>query len=113
MTEEIDPLRNLRRIHEYGPLYAKAKAERLYLEEWRKTKKALLMKKALEAGHTAAAAQEREAYADPEYQTLLVGLRVAAEEEETYRWRLTQATTAIEVWRSKESTNRAIDRSAA
>lgn len=113
MSEEIDPLRNLKRIQQYGPLYAKAKAERMYLEEFRKTKKALLMRQAEQEGQKTAAGQEREAYADAEYQTLLEGLRMAVEEEEMYRWRLTQATTAIEVWRSKESTNRAMDRSAA
>lgn len=113
MNDEIDPLRNLRRIHEYGPAYAKAKAERIYLEEWRKSKKALLMKEAMKAGHATTAAQEREAYAAQEYIDLLDGLKAAVEQEEACRWRLTQATTAIEVWRSKESTNRAMDRSAA
>lgn len=113
MSEEIDPLRNLRRIHEYGPMYAKAKGERIYLEEFRKSKKAMLMRDAELAGHKTAAAQEREAYADAEYQKLLLALQAATEAEETYRWKLTQATTAIEVWRSQEASNRALDRSAA
>ena len=34
-----------------APKYAKAKAERIYLEEFRKTKKALLMKVAMEMGY--------------------------------------------------------------
>ena len=50
-----------------APSFAKAKAQRVYLEEFRKSKKALLMKDALAKGIEAANAQEREAYADPEY----------------------------------------------
>ena len=57
-----------------APKYAKAKSERVYLEEFRKSKKALLMKDALARGIEAANAQEREAYADIEYQELLTGL---------------------------------------
>jgi len=48
-----------------SPEYAKAKSQRVYLEEFRKTKKALLMKEALSSGIEAANAQEREAYAHP------------------------------------------------
>lgn len=113
MTTAISPEVNLTRIYEYGPLYAKAKAERVQIEEFRKSLKAMLMKKAMTAGHATTAAQEREAYADPEYITLLDGLKAAVEQEERYRWGLTLATTAIEVWRSQEASNRAMDRSAA
>ena len=59
-----------------APLFAKAKADRVYLEEFRKSKKALLMKDALKQGIEAANAQEREAYADPEYIELLRGLEI-------------------------------------
>ena len=41
--------------------YSKAKSERLYLEEFRKTKKALLMQEALFKGVEAISAQERDA----------------------------------------------------
>ena len=51
-----------------APAFAKAKSERVFLEEFRKSKKALLMKDALLNGIEAANAQEREAYANPEYQ---------------------------------------------
>ena len=44
-----------------SPDFAKAKAKRIYLEEFRKSKKALLMKDALRNGTEAANAQEREA----------------------------------------------------
>ena len=38
------PYKTVDFILENAPRYAKAKAERIYLEEFRKTKKALLMK---------------------------------------------------------------------
>ena len=70
-------------IRNKAAAYGEAKAQRVYLEEFRKSKKALLMKDALQMGYEAANAQEREAYADPEYHTLLKGLAAAIAQEET------------------------------
>lgn len=83
----------------------------MYLEEFRKSKKALLMKDALKLGVEAANAQEREAYADPAYQQLLKGLALAIEQEETLKWELEAARLDIEIWRTREATNRMQDRS--
>lgn len=110
MTEAINPQLNLRRLYEDAPRYAKAKAERIYIEEFRKSLKAQLMKK---CGEQVISAQEREAYASPEYVQLLEGLRDAVEREETLRWRMVQASAAIEVWRSQEASARNMDRGAA
>lgn len=93
-----------------SPEYAKAKSQRIYLEEFRKTKKALLMKDALERGIEAANAQEREAYAHPEYQELLQGLAAAIEVEEKLKWHLEAARIRCDVWRTEEASNRATDR---
>lgn len=90
--------------------YAKAKSQRVYLEEFRKTKKALLMKDALANGIEAANAQEREAYAHPEYQELLKGLAEAIETEETLKWNLEAARMRCDIWRSQEATNRMTER---
>lgn len=109
-TNDINPQLNLRRMWEYGPLYAQAKAERIMLENFQKTLKAKLMKS---AGDVAIGAQEREAYAHPDYETHLKGLQAAVEREEALRWKLETARTAIEVWRSQEASNRNMDRSAA
>ena len=106
----IDPQRNLRRMHEYGPLYAQAKANRLHIEEYRKSLKAQLMKA---SGESAIAAQERDAYAHPDYIAFLAGYKAAVEEEDTLRWRLLTAQAAIEVYRTLEASNRNMDRSAA
>ena len=110
MTERIDPQKHLRRMWENSPKLAKAKAERVYLEEFRKSKKALLMK---ESEGQSAAIQERNAYSHPEYLALLDGLKTAVEAEELLKWRMVTDQASVETWRSQEASNRAIDRSAA
>lgn len=94
-------------IFMHGKKYAKAKAERIYLEEYRKSLKAILMKRSME---TAVNAQEREAYSDKEYLALLDGLKVAVEHEEEERWGLVAAQARIDVWRTTEANNRNMDR---
>lgn len=100
------PYKAIDYIIQNAPKYAKAKSERLYLEEFRKTKKALLMKDALQMGYESAVAQEREAYAHPEYQELLRGLAVAIEQEESLKWMLTAAQMRSEVWRTESANER-------
>ncbi len=85
--------------------YAKAKAQRVYLEEFRKSKKALLMKEAM-LKFEAVNAQEREAYSHPEYQELLNGLAAAIEVEEELKWKLEAARMRVDCWRTEESTKR-------
>ena len=97
-------------IRDKAPLYGEAKAQRVYLEEFRKSKKAMLMKEALKLKVEAANAQEREAYADPEYVQLIKGMALAIEKEETLKWDLEAARLDIEIWRSREATNRTQDR---
>ena len=96
-------------IRDKAPAYGEAKAHRVYLDEFRKSKKALLMKNALEMGYEAANAQEREAYADPAYLQLLKGLAAAIEKEETLRWEIEAARLDVEIWRTREATNRVQD----
>lgn len=102
----IDIFRALDYLRDSAPAYAKAKADRVYLENFLKSKKALLMRDAEEAGHKSAAAQEREAYAHREYMQLLEGLREAVEAEECFRWRMVAAQARIETWRTLESSRR-------
>lgn len=107
MSEEINVFKVLDFIRDNAPAYAKAKADRVYLEEFRKTKKALLMRVAEAKGINAANAQEREAYAHPEYIQLLEGLRDAVEREEQLRWHFVAAQAKIECWRTVEANKRA------
>ena len=82
-----------------APLYSKAKATRMYLEEFRKSRKAQL---ASQAGTEVLGKQETFAYAHPEYIQILEGIREAVEKEETYRWMMTAAQAKIEVWRTQQ-----------
>ena len=99
-----DPELAIDYIFKQGKVYAEAKANRIYAEEYRKSLKAIIMKRYPKA---AVNAQERDAYSDPEYIALLDGLRAAVEIEEAARWGLVAAHASIEVWRSREATNRA------
>ena len=106
----IDPQAAMETMWKIAPEFAKAKGERVYLEEYRKSKKALLM---AESTAEAANAREQYAYAHPEYIALLGGLREAVEVEEKLRWDLIAAQARIEVWRSQEATSRAQERATA
>lgn len=94
-------------IIENAPKYAQAKAERIYLDEWRKSKKAMLMQ---ESKESSAAAKEMDAYAHQDYLTVLQGIKEAVEVEESLRWKLIAAQARIEVLRSAEASNRHLDR---
>lgn len=89
--------------------FAQAKADRVHLEEFRKTKKALLMG---QSDAKAANAREEYAYAHPEYGQLLDGLKAAIEVEETLKWRLTAAQLRVDIWRTREASNRNQDKAA-
>ena len=109
MSDAIDPQKHLRRMWETAPKLAKAKADRVYMEEFRKTLKAQLMKS---SGESTVNAQEREAYSHADYIKHLEALREAVQAEETLRWRMVADQASVEVWRSQEASNRAIDRAA-
>lgn len=83
--------------------YAQAKANRIYCEEFRKSKKALLM---ASSDEQTAVAREQYAYSHPEYVAILQGLREAVEVEEQLRWQMVAAQARIEVLRSEEATAR-------
>ena len=99
--------RQMIELRKIGPEYAKAYAQKEYLEEFKRSKIAILCKQAEQNGHSSYAAQEREARAHPDYLHLLEGLRDATERAESLRWQLEAAKIATEVWRSVESSRRA------
>jgi len=82
--------------------YAQAKATRVQLEEYRKSKKAILGN--LEEGSLGA--KEMFAYAHPEYIQLLMDIKQAIAEEEELRWKLEAAKLRVEVWKTEEYTKR-------
>lgn len=90
--------------------YAKAKADRVYLEHFRKSKKAMLMAEAQAKDpdqYKSAASQEVYAYRHPEYVELLEGLREATETEEFRRWQLKSREMRFEEYRTEQANQRA------
>ena len=100
----IDPNKAVDYILENGSRFAQAKANRVYLEEFRKSKKALLMNLSTE---TTVNAREQFAYSHPEYVQVLEGIKEAIEVEEKLKWDLVAAQARVEIWRSQEATARA------
>jgi len=84
---------------------AQARADRIYIEEYRKTVKAQIMK---EHGEQSGIAQEREAYADPRYIEHLEAIRDAVFRDEKYRFLREAASAKIEAWRTASSNYRAM-----
>lgn len=97
----------LQELREMSRRYAKDYAQVGYLEEFKKSKLAILMKQAEAKGFTTAAAQEREARANPEYLELLDGLQEVTERAEAARWELRIAEMGAEIWRTKQANLRA------
>lgn len=101
------------RLHEMRSVsdeYAKAYADASYLEEYRKSKKALLMRQAEIDGAKTSAAQETVAYAHPEYIELLKSLKEAIEVREKLRWRFEVARLSVGVWQTAQANQRAEQR---
>lgn len=102
---EIDPQKAVDYLRDNAEKYAEAKASRVYLEEFRKSKKSLLM---LQSDEKTQAGKEAYAYAHDEYIALLDGLKVSIETEETVKWQMIAAQARIEVWRTQQANNRNI-----
>jgi hypothetical protein len=94
-----EPTKAIQYLIDTAPLYAKAKADRMYLEEYRKSIKAQLMSR---AGTEVLGKQETFAYAHEDYIQILEGIKQAVEKEEKYRWLMTAAQARIEVWRTEQ-----------
>jgi hypothetical protein len=92
-------------IRDNASVFANAKADRIGLEEWRKSKKALLMNEC-PAG-TPVNAREQFAYSHPEYIQIIDGLKEAVKVEETIKWQMVAAEMRCEVLRSAEASARA------
>jgi len=103
---EINPQEAISFIYNNAPKYAEAKANRCYLDEFRKSKKAILFQQAPQGS---IAERESFAYAHQEYQDLLKGLQAAVEIEEKLRWQIEAARLKTEIWRTQQANNRAID----
>ena len=108
MTEDLkDPNRAVDYILANAGKFAAAKAQRVYLEEFRKSKKAILMAQSTDK---AAVGREQYAYAHEDYLALLGGLKAAIEVEENIKWHITAAQMRVEIWRTSCANDRNQDR---
>ena len=89
---------------------AKARAERLYMEQWIKTVKATIQS---EQQGLSSAAAETIALASSGYMAALQAYKQAIEADEYLRFAVVAAEAKIEAWRSQESTRRAEGRATA
>ena len=109
MTEQdISPFKALDFMRDNAEAYAIAKANVVYMTEYRKTIKAQLMASCLEKTESA---KQTYAYSHPDYKRHLIALKDAVAEAERLRWLMVAAEAKIEVWRSLESSARAEGRS--
>jgi hypothetical protein len=94
-----EPTKAIQYLIDTAPLYAKAKADRIFLDEYRRSRRAQLMS---QAGTEVLGKQETYAYAHADYVGILEGIREAVEKEENLRWMMTAAQARIEVWRTEQ-----------
>lgn len=104
-----DPQACLLRMQANAAVLAHAKGNVVYMTEYRKTLKALLMQR---SGSKTIQMKEADAYAHPDYLQHLEGLREAVEEHERLRWGMVTDAAAVEVWRSTNANERGMDRGA-
>jgi len=105
---EEDREKTFHEMRDLAHKYAKAESHRVYLHEFRKSKKALLMKEAeVSTPGMASNKQEREAYAHTEYLALLKGLEIATEDALLCKLLYKNFELRFETWRTKQATKRA------
>ena len=97
----------MQKYREAGKAYAEAKAQRVYLENFRKVKRALLMRQAEAEGVTVAAKQLRDAEGHPEYLEVLEGLKIATEQEAAMYHELKATELGISLYQTAERGRRA------
>jgi len=103
----IDIEKTMAYIRENAAAYSQAKSERVYLEQYRKTKKALLMIEAEKAGIKTGQEREAYAYAHPEYSQLLTGLQVAVEREAYLDLMIKGCWAKVDLYRTSQANERA------
>lgn len=105
---EADIERAVDYLRDSAETTAQARANRVYLEEYRKSLKAMLMKQF----DGTAAAQEREAYAHADYVAHLDALKEAVFAEQKALFLREAAQAKIEWWRTSSANYRGMARAA-
>lgn len=99
MIDEQDVERAIQWMIDNASKAAEARANREFVEQFRKTLKAQVMK---EHASSPLGVQEREAYADARYVAHLDALREAVERDERMRWLMTAAETRVSAWQTQQ-----------
>lgn len=107
MISDDDIEKALDYLRDNAPKAAKARAERAYMEEYRKTVKAQIMR---ENDDRPLGAQEAIAYADARYKQHLEAMREAIEKDEYHRWMQTAAEAKIGAWQTQSANQRGMEK---
>ena len=94
-------------LYEYAPEYAKAKGELAELEAYKSSLKAIKMKQSSEQS---LGAQEREAYASPQYKQHCKAIGIATHEVEMLKLHIKCAELRWETWRTQQANERQFDK---
>lgn len=99
---------NFSELETLGEKFAEAESNRIYLLEYRKSLKAILMAQA-EADNPGVALQKQErfAYSHKDYLELLEGIKAAVYQSAKLRHQIKVMDTRFETWRTKQATKRA------
>ena len=108
MITDQDVEKALMYIRTEAVTHAQAKASRIQIDNFRKSKKGMLMG---DCDEGTMAAKEAWAYAHPEYVELLKGLEAAVTIEEELLWKMRAAQLTVEVYRTQQANNRRVDSS--
>lgn len=107
MISEADVERALDWMRDNAEPAAKAKAERIYMEQYLKSVEAELC---AEKAGASVKAQENYARTHASYKAQLQAIKEAVHQEEALRWLMIAAQAKVEVWRSQSANNRGMDR---
>lgn len=105
MSDSVE--RPLAFIRDNAVKFAQAKADRVYLEQFRKSKKAILFIQAEKQGIKTIAEREAWAYAHADYLQVLEGLQIAVEHEEKLRLLIEAARLKINLYQTQQADSRA------
>lgn len=98
-----EPIKAIQFIAENSRAYAKAKAQRILIENSLRSVKSRLMN---ESEAKTLGDREAEAYASNEYMNQVRGLAEAVEQEEYLRWMLEAAKMKVDIWKTNQFTQR-------
>ena len=98
-------------IYKSASLYAEAKSNRIGKELAVKITKGILMKHAQKNGVTQLSAQERDAIADEDFLISIKELQEAVKIEEELKYKIEAAKLSIDIWRTREASERLAIRS--